>query len=160
VKGAVLFGWKRDIIRSRKNRYTYGFGVCRPFIEGQHDQSRNFKDIDGRKKCSNCFDILVTINDDLPIDKCVEHITSHLKTHSKVAYIPLFCTEDRDPKYTDIKGVELVGRFEIPRTKKKYGKKIIKHVYFGDTEIYVKVTDEASGEPYEKRFDFLSVRDV
>jgi len=27
VKGAVLFGWKRNIIRSRKSRYTYGFVV-------------------------------------------------------------------------------------------------------------------------------------
>ena len=77
VKGAVLFGWKRDIIRSRKNRYTYGFGSSDNFIEGEHDESRSFTNNNGEKKCNNCFHKLVTINEDLPIDKYVEFVASH-----------------------------------------------------------------------------------
>ena len=160
VKGAVLFGWKTDIIRSRKSRYTYGFGGSRPFIDGKHDESRSFIDNKGKKWCDKSFKKLVSINDDVPIDKCVESIGVH--PHSNINYTcsALYCSEDTDPNFCDVKGVELIGKIIIPNSKEKYGRRIIKHVYFGDTEIYVKITDEATGEMYEKRFDFLSVRDV
>jgi len=155
-----MFGWKRDIIRTRKSRYTYGFNVSERFIEGKHDESRSFKYDNGDKMCKNCFHKLVTINDDLPIDKCVEHIGVHPYVDNTGTTSGLYCTEDPDPKYTDVKGVEFIGEIRIPRSKEKHGKRIIKQVYFGDTEIYLKITDEACGTTYEKRFDFLSIRDV
>ena len=104
---------------------------------------------------------MVTINDDLPIDKCVEYIGRHPYLDGDYTTSKLHCTEDPDPKYTDVKGVEMIGEIKIPRTKDKHGKNIIKLVYFGDTEIYLKITDEATGKTYQGKFDFLShVRDV
>ena len=161
VKGAVMFAWKRDIISLRKSRYTYGFSIDKKFIEGEHDESKGYRDdVNGVKWCRNYFDKLVTINDDLPIEKCIENITLHPYSGTRTVS-RLFCTEDPDPKYSDIDGVKLIGEIEIPNAKEKHGKKIIKHVYFGDTEIYLKITDETTGETYEETFDFLSaVRDV
>ena len=73
----------------------------------------------------------------------------------------MYCTEDPDPKYTNVKGVELIGQIKMPNSKKKHGKRIIDKVYFGDTEIYMMTTDGATGETYEKKYDFLSgIRDV
>ena len=73
----------------------------------------------------------------------------------------MYSSEDPDPKYYyNVEGVDLIGEMKIPRTIESRGKEIIKHIYFGDTEIYMKVTDETSGETYEKRFDFLTNRDV
>jgi len=44
---------------------------------------------------------------------------------------------------------------KIPSSKEKKGKRLIKKVYFGDTEIKVNIIDKESGEVYEERFNFL-----
>jgi Molecular chaperone len=155
VMGAVMSGWKSNIITSRRSRYTYGFGVHQRFVKGNHDESKSYRDENGIKWCRRCFKKLVTINDELPIDKCVEDVAVYPHKDFTTTITRLYCTEESDAKYTDDERVELIGIIKIPSSKEKKGKRLIKKVYFGDTEIKVNIIDKESGEVYEERFNFL-----
>ena len=135
VKGAVLFGWKTDVIRTRKSRLTYGIGVTRTFKDG-HDEARSYKDESGKKKCKNCFRTLVTINDDISLNQKVEIVTYH-KRHGDIDYskISLFAAKKTNVMYQDEDGVEMIGKIRIPYTEESRGKQITSSIYFGSTEI-------------------------
>jgi len=160
VKGAVMFGWKKEIIRSRKSRFTYGFEMNEYFIEGRHDESKGWYDNTRNKACKNIFKKLVTINEDLQINQCVETICYHGFDDTPSTRNLLFCSKDPDPKYTDDEGVTLIGEIEIPKSKDQHGKKITQLIYFGDTDIYVKITDQTTETTYHERFDFFIDKEV
>jgi len=144
VKGAVMFGWKRDIIRSRKSRYTYGFGVDE-VSDDTHEIQRNI------------FDKLVTINEELNNEHYVQRISVHPHSLNPYTKIALYCSKQENPKLCDEEGTRLVGVMRINNSPEKYGKQIKKTVYFGDTEIHVNLTD-VDGETHEEQFDFLVER--
>ena len=129
VKGAVMFAWKRDIIRSRKSRYTYGFATEDSFIDGEHDESKVSYNEHGRKVCNDIFFKLVTIDEDLQINQCVENTCYHAYNKELSTWIRLFCSKDSDPRYIDDKGVSLVGEFKIPNSKEQNGKEILLSFY-------------------------------
>jgi len=155
VKGAVLFGWKSNVIRTRKIRMTYGICADNYFIEGYHEPSRIIVDKVGRRCCKDCFCKLVTINQNIEVDQPIEFISTHTYEDGAYSTIQLLATKNESPRYKDDEGVQEVGRVLIPKIKERQGKKIITNFYFGDTEIYIHVFDETSGETYEKEIDFM-----
>ena len=44
---------------------------------------------------------------------------------------------------------------KIPNSKEQHGKEILQSFFFGDTDIYLKMTDKTTGETYHDRFDFF-----
>jgi len=104
----------------------------------------------------------VTINDDLPIDKSIEHIGGHPDTERPYTRISLYCTKNENPIYCDDEGVDLIGEVKIAKSKEGQDgqkHKIIKKLFFGDTELLLNITDEATGVTYQERFDFLISED-
>ena len=154
VKGAVLFGWKSNVIRVRKSRMTYGICWDDIFIEGVHDNSKSYIDEYG-KWCQDCFRKLVTVSQDIEVNQQIESSTHHSYAEDITSTIPLLATANENPKYKDDKGVKVIGEIRIPKTKESWGKKIIINFYFGETELKVKVFDETTGETYEKEIDFM-----
>lgn len=152
VMGAVLFGWTSSVIRVRKSRMTYGISVRNQFIEGYHDPQKCCFDDKGIKRCRDCFRKLVTINQDIEVDQHIEISTFHSYKISSVTSIPLLATTNANPKYRDDEDVKLIGTIKIPRTKESQGKKIITNLYFGDTEIHIKVLDETTKENLRRLF--------
>jgi len=159
VKGAVIFGWNSNIIRTRKSRMTYGLGVNELFIDGYHDEHRSYIDRSG-KRCRDCFYKFSTINQDIFIDKQVQWSGVHSYKHRDNTSIQLYATEMEDPKYTDEDCVKKVGEIHLPKTKKSYGKKIDVNFSFGTTELKVVVHDVTTDEKYEGHFDFLLENEV
>jgi len=155
VMGAVLFGWKSNVIRTRKSRMTYGISVYKPFIEGYHDYNRSYVNRDGERYCKDCFQKLVTINEDVEVYQQIQLFSSHTFGGATHSSIPLRATTAENPKYKDDEGVQKIGEILIPKTKESRGKDMITSFYFGDTEIKMKVFDEATGKTYEKEIDFL-----
>jgi len=155
VKGAVLFGWKTDVIRTRKSRLTYGIGVTRTFQDG-HEEKRSYIDKSGKKKCKKCFRTLVTVNDDISLNHKVEVITFHNK-HGDIDYsiISLFASKKTNVIYQDEEGVQMIGKIRIPYTEASRGKQITTNIFFGSTEITLKVKDETTGNTFDGKFDFL-----
>jgi len=158
VKGAVLFGWKTDIIKSRKSRYTYGFGGSREFNNTEDDLTRRRTDNNGKHWCKNCFHKLISINDDLPEDSYVDHTAFHPHNDFMFTSISLFCTEDPNPKYFDVDGVELVGEIKLPKRKHSNGTEILLRLFFGDTEIHLETTETATGNTLKTKFDVLPMK--
>ena len=157
VMGAVLFGWTSSVIRVRKSKMTYGISAKDRFIEGYHDNKKLCFDEKGIKRCRDCFMKLVTINQDMEVNQHVEVSTYHPYKDIDHTAIPLLATTNASPMYKDDNGVTLIGKIKIPRTKENQGGKLVTNLYFGDTEIHVKVFDEATKKTYEDYFDFLYV---
>jgi len=136
VKGAVMFGWKRDIIRSRKSRFTYGIRTSEALSKDQ---------VVG-------FYSLVTVDEDVEIDKCIQAQFFHpLKDTS--THIKLYSTTEKNPTSFREEKMKLVGDITLPNGKEKYNKPIIIKLYFGETDIRLNVYDEHTNETYCGRFD-------
>jgi hypothetical protein len=137
---------------------TYGLAIDKKFIGGYHDKGRSYFDENGIW-CKGCFDKLVTINQDIEVDQHVEIISKHSLKYATSA-IPLLATTEENPKYEDDDGVHEIGRIRVPRTKESHNKRIITSVFFGNTEIHMKVFDETTTNTYDGYFDFLYVNHV
>jgi len=156
VKGAVLFGWKRDIIRSRKSRYTYGFCVNEEIDDAPVDEFKNhafFLDNTGRRMCNYVFDKLVAKNQDISNGQVIEYSGQHAHKDARFTSIALYRSLSPDPKYCNVNGVDKVGEVKI--AKHSDGTCVNMRIYFGDTEISMEVVDEATAEIYRETFNFL-----
>ncbi|CAG2249163.1 unnamed protein product [Mytilus edulis] len=84
LKGAVLFGYKSDIISSRIARCTYGTSFHGRFDKRIHDQKRKFIS-KGKKYCKNVFDPFIRINTSIPLGHKIE------KTYSTDSQTGCWC---------------------------------------------------------------------
>ena len=155
VKGAVIFGWNKQIVRKRKSRFTYGICVSEEFVKGYHDESKSFF-VDDSKRCKDLFQKLVTKDDQIPTDKGIEWIVVHSFLDEKNTRIELYATEKPNAKYCDDEGVASVGKMRIPKTEESKGKKIRIQLFFGTTEVTVIVHDDATKKEYTEHFNFFA----
>jgi len=126
VKGAVLFGWKKNIIRSRKSKYTYSVRLL-----------------------GNRLEELVKSGEDIRYDEIRKCYVTHSSLNLPKTCIKLICSnhtvnEDKD-----------MGYFFIEKPKEARGRSIELDIFFGDTEIHLKATDEVSGKTSQGNFKFL-----
>lgn len=47
MKGAVLFGLNPEMVVMRKSQHTYGIGVLKPFVRGNHPRGKYRELFDG-----------------------------------------------------------------------------------------------------------------
>ena len=80
VQGAVMFGWKPDMFKSRKSKRSYGTLVIRDFLENIDPERLMFYDDDNVKKCDKCFDKLVGVDDEVEIDQIVDIVSTLSKS--------------------------------------------------------------------------------
>ncbi|CAC5405256.1 unnamed protein product [Mytilus coruscus] len=153
LKGAVLFGYKSDIISSRRARYTYGLRKREPFNESIHDKKR--KTIIGRKTyCYNIFDPFMDINTSIPLGHTIEKMYS---THGETGCsFQVYITDSDNVKYTDTGECTLLGEFIFVIKNPECQQKVLKVVFnFGDTEFSMTVLDLES--KYEKK-EFFEIQ--
>jgi len=148
VKGAVLFGWKREIIRSRISRYTYGISVLVEEKNGEYLDDRN------KLVSEDRFEKFISIDQEVLIDESItkELTHPHLKDE-ELTRIQLYRTEERNPKRVDEKTMEVVAFFDIPNDVEKHGKPIVLEMYFGETDIRLYAQDITDGKTYEASFE-------
>jgi len=161
IKGAVMFGQNKDIVFSRKSRFTYGFDCQKRFEDGMHssDPSKIDDGING-KMAINCFHRLVKKNDDVTAKNVKSFTARHLLGNSKYTTINLYRSIiNNNPMYCDENGVENVGQLKLQKEEGCQGQEIILEVSFGDTEIHLNVKDKFTGKEYQNRFDFLTKRE-
>jgi len=159
VKGAVLFGWNQYIIRSRKSRYSYGFCVNVPFNDAPGDEFKHlasFTDKMRERRCDYVFDKLVAKDQDIANGEEIKYTGYHAQKDAKSTLIALYRSLLDDPKFCNFNGVNKVAEVKIDKTSDNT--RVNMCLYFGDTEIHMKVVDEATGKKYEKTFNFLTNR--
>ena len=157
VQGAIMFGWKPEMFQSRKSKRTYGIGCNKRFRENIDPEHLAMFDDDNVKRCSGCFDKLVTVNEDVEFDqtvKCIQGVNYHNQTY---ATIKVYESEESDVTYTNEPGTRKLGFITVPMPDTTGGMKrrveII--VRFGGTEILVTGKDLTTGADVKAVYDFL-----
>ncbi|CAG2195876.1 unnamed protein product [Mytilus edulis] len=152
LKGAVLFGYKSDIISSRIARYTYGVCCTVLFDENIHDERRKIT-INGKEKCDNKFSPFLAINTSIPLGHTIEKY--NFSTESPTGcWCQVFITDRNNVMYTDTGECTLLGEFEINISNPERRRRGLKAVFnFGDTEFSVTVVDLESKTEQKKFFE-------
>lgn len=157
VKGAVIFGWKPELITLRKSKRTCGISMVSNFREGINPERLAFFDDDGTKKCKMVFDKLVTANQDINIQQTVTRTYFPVYNDQAEMNIILYHTEKEEVHYCDEPEVSKLGFLVVPMTQREGNKnrKVAIDVFFGDTEFFVHGRDLASNTSVKAKYDFL-----
>lgn len=151
LKGAVLFGYKSDIISSRIARYTYGVSCYMPFNESIHDQKRKVFH-NGKTKCRNTFHTFMEINTSIPLGHTNEKIYSTQEKNG--CLIQVYTTGNENVMYTDTEECTLLGEFRICFENQGGKQRELKVEFnFGDTEFSVTVVDLESNSETKQFFE-------
>lgn len=159
LRGAVIFGWKPDAIKTRKSRKTYGISMVVNFKENAHPKRLMFLDDDNKPKCKMVFDKLVSVNEEIEIDQKVTRYYYPVYHNQMEMNIILYATESEEVNFCDELSVRKVGVLVVPmvNTANNKRRKVIVDVKFGDTEFNVHARDEDSGKDVNATYDFLNV---
>ena len=164
VQGAVMFGWKPDIFKSRKSKRTYGLAFCPFFRENIDPEYLICYDDNYVKRCKYRFDKLVSVNEDIEIDHTVKRIYHPVKRiyhpskqNQLSVAIRIYESEKYEVIYCDEPGTRQLGSITIPMTDTTGGmnRKIEITVRFGGTEIVVNGKDLTTGVDVKAVYDFL-----
>ena len=166
LKGAVIFGHDPSIVESRVCPYTYGIAVHKPYIPGQHPESKSFR-LDGKIRVEDCFEKLFTVGQEVPVGgkkSIVVHNTHYdddrqsWRTEHKE--IELFSSLDVNPQYVTDMGCKLHGTILVapPGGQWPVVSEGEVEVEVGDTEMIVKYVDKHSKYVVTGTVDFFPKR--
>ena len=72
IKGAVLYGFQRNIIRKRKAKYTLGIGISRKWDDKYQGRGEKiYNELEKEYKCNNLFSKFITINQYINFDDVI-----------------------------------------------------------------------------------------
>ncbi|XP_052814012.1 heat shock 70 kDa protein 12B-like [Mya arenaria] len=161
IKGSVMMGLEEKNIVQRRSRFTYGFRIRIPFIEGVHPEHLKVLS-DGRVKCSSIFEKMITKGQMLTYNQTFKFSSSNelkqAKSKKKQFSTALFRSTKEDPKYiTDEEGCKFVGRVIMNPPPGGWPDllEFEHHLIVGETEFTVKVYNKSLGEELQATLDFL-----
>ncbi|XP_061183692.1 heat shock 70 kDa protein 12A-like isoform X2 [Saccostrea echinata] len=157
LKGAVLFGHTPSVISSRISRYSIGFEVNVPFIEGLHPKDYKIKrPADGKTMCQHIFEALVQKGEEVPIGHKIEN-TYTPSEEDAVTGIGIYQSTSQNPTYTTEKNCTKIGTIKLRRPNGGWSEDSLIHavVEFGGTQFDVALTDDCLDETYRHSYDFL-----
>ena len=157
VQGAVMFGWRPEIIKSRKSKKSYGISTCMPFRENIDPERLIAYDGKKAKRCNKRFDKLVTVGEEIEIDQTVKRVYYPLFHKSVEVRIAIYISEESTVTYCDEPGASELGFIMVPMPNTTGGmdRKIEVEVRFGGTEIFVSGKDLTTGKAVQALYDFL-----
>ena len=101
MKGAVLFGFQREIIRKRKAKYTLGIQINSKWEDKyQEHGKRNFLQCQNDYYCTNLFSKFITINQYIEFNDIIRKYYIALDKKTNIAF---FKTNRDNCTYTDEK---------------------------------------------------------
>ncbi|XP_021375611.1 heat shock 70 kDa protein 12A-like [Mizuhopecten yessoensis] len=158
--GAVLCGFEPLVISSRVCRHTYGIDVFEDFREGYH-QSRYKEMIDGSPCCVNVFSVLVKEGEAIGTSETRKRTYSSTHRDEDRRYlimeVPVFASKNVCPIYTTEGSCVALGRVQVEPPADGWPLEVhyTVHMFFGQTEFKVVVTNDVSGQEYNASFDCL-----
>ena len=157
VQGAVMFGWRPDVFKSRKSTRTYGISMVSTFRENIDPERLMFFDDDKVKKCRSLFDKLVCINEDIDFDQIVTRTYYPVYNDQLEMNICIYESQESDVSYCDEPGTTKLGFVKVPMRDVTGNKsrKVEVYVRFGDTEFFVTGKDVTTGADVLAKYDFL-----
>ena len=99
MKGAVLFGFQRDIIRKRKAKYTLGIKVNEKWDDKYKvNGKKNFLQCENDYYCTNLFSKFITINQHIEFNDIIRKNYNALAKETNISF---YKTQKENCTYTD-----------------------------------------------------------
>ncbi|XP_062582421.1 heat shock 70 kDa protein 12A-like [Saccostrea cucullata] len=153
VKGAVIFGHDPSLIKSRILRFTYGMSICPEFDPEIHPEAKKIT-VGGVDRCRDCFDVIISAGTEVEIGHRTCRVCTPTSPFQLLAAVKIFCTSEKEVKYTDDEGCFLLGELPVPLPMNLlmglFGQNeqpFIVCCIFGDTELQVIAIDVFSSTP-------------
>ena len=147
VKGAVIFGQNKEIIRSRVMKQSVGVEACIEFVEDEHDR-KYLKESGGEKYCERAFFPLVKANESVYIGMPAKHLFRPLTDEQKICTVSLYESRKENVKYIDEEGCTSMGKIDIciPKCTSDLSREIQLIIDFAKTEYDVSACSVSSDE--------------
>lgn len=158
VQGAVMFGQKPDVFKSRVMTASYGIRVHRLFLDGLHPDSKKVM-INGVARCKDVFFKFVKVNEIVKVGEIRRFPGfAPLTGAQKQVKIDFYQSELADVEYVTDSGVEKApGRGLVLETPDAWKTRDIEiNLHFGGTEIKVTVVNPTSNTQTTAYLDFLA----
>lgn len=143
LKGAVTYGKFKGIIEMRVIKHTYGVMSNRPPRDG--DPQNYFKIVDGTHVCTNVFQKLICIGDQVLVNTTLKREFNASSSTQKTITIRIFRSDQTDPKF--VEGCTLAGALTVnlPVTVGTVERAVKICMQFGKTEISLWAEDKLTG---------------
>lgn len=155
LKGAVSFGHSDGIIEMRVCDYTYGIESNRfPVATDPRDK---IKLIGGKHTCTQVFDKLVTIGDQVQVNSKVEKEVYASTENMTKMKVNIYRTKQTNPLFVTDKGCELFAEMtvEMPDIKEGIKRAAIISIDFGKTEIIFSGKDKSTDRGHRVSVDMI-----
>ena len=155
LKGAVIFGFSPNTIRSRVCRYTYGIAKQRKFIEGRDpEEKRRYEN--GKFFCDDVFDKHVERGSIIEIGQFQDEKEYRtVRKDQRMVYLELYASTDKNPNFTTDESCHCIGFLEIDlRDEEDVGVVFVK-INVSGTELEVEATVKPSGRIVSTTCNFL-----
>lgn len=143
VKGALLYAYKRSLIRSRVIPLTYGIKTTVPYDETKHSESQ-VKLINGVKMCTENFHVLIKSGTKVNVGHEIKELDKPLRADDKEQLFEIYSCGSADdiPTLTSHFTVHKEASFSIPLP---YGCLVDDKVFercaiFGETELVFRLS--------------------
>ena len=158
LKGAVLYRYWPEVVRTRRSPFTYGSRLLRLWIEGDEvgKQIKKGQEV----LCGDHFEKFVTINDEFETGQTVTVEVYPVAADTTKMTIDIYTSTEPNPRYTTDVGCELLGRLvvDMPDTTRGLDRRAEVTMSMGSTEIVVEGKMMPDGTPTKVVFDMLNAK--
>ncbi|XP_060082611.1 heat shock 70 kDa protein 12A-like [Ylistrum balloti] len=157
LKGAVMYGFERDAIRSRVCKYTYGIGHQRKFIQKADDPNKMRKH-GSHIYVDDAFDKHVTKGDLVQYGVFQEGKDYHpVNDDQTQAWFDFYASDDRDPKFVYEQSCICLGfvGVELSRRGRGLDATVTLEINISGTDIEVRATEKRTGNITKAFCNFL-----
>ncbi|XP_033742695.1 heat shock 70 kDa protein 12A-like isoform X2 [Pecten maximus] len=157
LKGAVMYGFELDAVKSRVCKYTYGIGHQRTFLEGFDDPKKKWKH--GRHSyVDDAFDIHVSKGDLVQYGTFQDGKDYHpVNDDQTQAWFDFYASDDKDPKFVYENSCACLGFVGVELSPRQRGldATVTLEINISGTDIEVKATEKRTGNVTNAYCNFL-----
>ncbi|MCI0457670.1 MAG: HSP70 family protein [Gemmataceae bacterium] len=157
VCGAVAYGLEPARIRARRTRLTYGCRTLSAFRPGvDPEEKKVWREHMQRHFCRDRFRAFVKSGDAVDVNREIRHRFSPPRAGQNEVTVVFFASPQREVSYTDEDHVFELGRLKVQLADSTPGlqHQVEASMFFGRTELAVKVRDLTSGRETKATFAF------
>ena len=158
LKGAVIFGHAPMVVTSRVSRATYGMAVSKPFLEGQHPETKKYH-AGSRALCKDVFHKYMEKGQPIRVGQAVSTVPlSTAGKSQRIARVRVYSSMDKCPEFVTDKRCDYMGEIVVNLSEMDFdeGGTVEVKMTFGGTELAVEAIEKKSEQTFRSRFDFLS----
>ncbi len=158
LKGAITYGKKPTVVKSRISTLTYGFDTCTPFNESIHKGKSKYVNSLGDEYCNVIFEKLISKGESVLCNELRVFTRCPVNPKQTSMTFGFYSSNRQNVMYVDEWGVECIGSLIVgmPNTNKDMSREVRLEVQFGSTEMKATATDMESAETKSVQFDFMS----